>query len=149
MAKFSESIIVEAQPSVCYRQWLLFNEFPRFMQHVRSVTPQGPERWHWAVDGPLGNQLEWDAVVDTNEPDQLISWHSVGEPDVGIQGAVMFEEVRPGATKITSSIHFEAPAGVIGELIATIFSNPSHMVQDDLKNFKNLIESRSFATVRA
>jgi uncharacterized membrane protein len=149
MARFRESIEVQALPSVCYRQWLRFEEFPRFMKHVRSITSKGANQWRWVVDGPLGNRLEWDAVIDGNEPDRLISWHSVGEPDVGIQGAVLFEEARPGVTRIVATAQFEPPAGVVGELVAAIFSNPSQMVQEDLQNFKTLIESNAFSSVRA
>ena len=148
MARFRESIEVEALPSVCYRQWLRFEEFPRFMKHVKSVTSKGGMQWHWVVDGPLGQKLEWDAVIDGNEPDRLISWHSIGDPNVGIQGAVLFEEARPSITRIISTIQFEPPAGPVGELVANIFSNPSRMVQEDLQNFKTLVESQAFTSVR-
>jgi uncharacterized membrane protein len=77
MARFRESIEVKAPPNACYAQWLQFEEFPRFMKHVKSVTSQGNNRWRWVVDGPLGKSLEWDAVVDGNEPNRMISWHSI------------------------------------------------------------------------
>ena len=141
MARLQESVEVNAPASECYDQWMRFEEFPQFMVHVKSVTRQGDRRWHWIVDGPLGKKLEWDAEMDGNERDRIISWHSVSEPEVGVQGAVLFEELSPGLTRITSTIQYEPPAGVMGELVGQVFSNPQQMVRQDLDNFKKLMES--------
>jgi uncharacterized membrane protein len=140
MARFQESVEVEAPVSACYQRWLNFEEFPRFMEHVESVTRQGDKRWHWVVSGPLGKDLEWDAEVDGTKPNQLISWHSISDPDVGIQGAVVFEELGPNRTRIISTLQYEPPAGPLGALVAQVFSNPQQMVRNDLNNFKNIME---------
>jgi uncharacterized membrane protein len=146
MARFQEFIDVMSDAQSCYEQWVCFEDFPRFMKHVRSVTPVGKSTmWHWVVDGPLGKKVEWDAVMDSNEPNRIISWHSVGENDIGAEGVVTFQEVAPNLTRITSSIMFEAPASPLGEMIAGIFSNPSQMVKEDLRSFKELMESNQFA----
>jgi len=145
MARFQEYIDVMTDAQACYKQWVCFEDFPRFMKHVRSVTPQGPNMWHWVIDGPLGKKVEWDAVMDGNEPNRIISWHSVGENDIGAEGVITFQEIAPNLTRITSSIMFEAAVGPLGEVIAEIFSNPSHMVKEDLKHFKELMESTRFA----
>jgi uncharacterized membrane protein len=84
--------------------------------------------------------LEWDSVIDGNETDRLVSWHSISEPDVGIQGAAVFEELSPDRTRIIFTIQYEPPGGPIGTLIAQIFSNPQKMVKEDVNNFKELIE---------
>jgi len=145
MARFQEYIDVMTDAQTCYEKWVCFEDFPRFMKHVRSVTPLGANMWHWIVDGPLGKTIEWDAVMDGNEPNRIISWHSVGENDIGTEGVITFQEIAPSLTRITSSIQFETPAGPLGELIAGMFSNPSQMVKEDLRNFKDLMESNRFA----
>jgi uncharacterized membrane protein len=141
MARMKESIEVNAPVEQCYDQWMRFEEFPQFMDHVKSVTSIGNNRWHWVVDGPLGKKLEWDAAMDGNAQDRMVSWHTVSDPDVGVQGAVTFEEVSPTVTRVTSTMQYEPPAGALGELVAQIFSNPQAMVKQDLENFKRLIES--------
>ena len=146
MARFQESIDVQVSADQCYQQWLQYENFPRFMKHVKSVTPVAANKWHWIVDGPLGKQVEWDAVMDGNEPNRIISWHSVGENDIGAEGVITFQEVANNQTRITSSIQFEAPAAPIGELVAAIFSNPNMMVKEDLENFKHLMESQALTT---
>ena len=141
MAKLQESVEVNASAAECYARWMCFEDFPQFMDHVKSVTSQGDRRWHWIVDGPFGKKLEWDAEIDGNERDRIISWHSISEPDVGVQGAVLFEELSPELTRITSTIQYQPPAGAVGELVAQVFSNPEQMVRQDLDNFKKLMES--------
>lgn len=142
MGRFQQSVEINASADSCYQQWKRFEEFPQFMDHVKSVHRQGDGRWHWTVKGPLGKDLEWDAEIDGDEPGKLISWHTISEPTVGVQGAVRFDEVAPNVTKVTSTIQYEPPAGPIGEVIGAIFSNPQAMVDKDLENFKALMEGR-------
>jgi uncharacterized membrane protein len=147
MARFQETVDVIASANRCYRQWLQYEEFPRFMKHVKSISSIGANKWHWIVEGPLGKEVEWDAVMDGNEPNRIISWHSVGENDIGAEGVVTFQEVSPTTTRITSSIQFETPAGPLGEMVAAIFSNPNRMVKEDLECFKQLLESNTLSPV--
>lgn len=140
MDRFKSCIEVDAPASQCYQQWHDFENFPRFMKNVKSVTRQDDQCWHWVVNGPLGKDIEWDAVMDGDEPSKVISWHTVSEPDVGVQGAVRFDEIDEGRTQVTCTIQYKPPAGPLGELIAGIFSNPHKMVEEDLENFKHLVE---------
>jgi hypothetical protein len=140
--RFKSSVVVDAPAGECYRQWHQFENFPSFMHHVKKVTRQGERRWHWVVSGPLGRDLEWDAEMDGDEVNRVISWHTVSKPDVGVQGAVRFDEKDANHTEVTCTIQYEPPAGVIGEVVADIFSNPQKMVEEDLRSFKNLVESQ-------
>ncbi|HEY9685349.1 MAG TPA: SRPBCC family protein [Coleofasciculaceae cyanobacterium] len=140
--RFKSSIVVDAPAGDCYRQWHQFESFPSFMYNVKNVTRQGERRWHWVVSGPLGRDLEWDAEMDGDEVNKVISWHTVSESDVGAQGAVRFDEKDANHTEVTCTIQYEPPVGVIGEVVADIFSNPQKMVEEDLRNFKNLVESQ-------
>lgn len=142
MGRFKEGIDVNAPVQICFDQWMRFEEFPRFMDNVKSVTRQGDRRWHWIVKGPAGADLEWDAEMDGHAQDRMISWHTVSEPSVGVQGAVTFDEIGPNQTHITVTIQYEPPAGPLGEIVGKIFSNPDAMVKKDLENFKSLIEGK-------
>ncbi len=139
--RLKSSIAVNAPASVCYSYWHAFENLSSFMKPVKSVTRQGDNRWHWVVNGPLGQAVEWDAEVDGDEPNKLISWHTVSEPDVGVQGAVRFDEVAWDTTHVNVTIQYEPPAGVIGGAVADIFSNPQAMVDESLANFKQIVES--------
>src|SRR5947209_7637311 len=127
MGRFQQSVEVHAPVGECYRQWIKFEEFPRFMKHVHSITKTDNNLWHWIVDGPMGQKLEWDAEIDGNEVNRAISWHTVGKPDVGLQGAVLFEELNPEYTRIIATIQYQSPAGAAGEAVGTILGNPEKM----------------------
>ncbi len=146
MGRFQETITVNAPAQTCYDQWLNFEAFPSFMDHVKSVTRLHNNLYHWVVAGPMGAKLEWDAQMDGKLEDRMISWHTVSEPHVGNQGAVLFEEIEPNLTQITSTFQYDPPAGPLGEIVAEIFSNPQQMVKQDLENFKWLLESASVSS---
>lgn len=145
--RFRSTVEVNAPVSACYTYWHNFENFPNFMENVKSVKCIGGEsdsyidsKSHWVVNGPLGKDIEWDAVVDGDEPNKLISWHTVDRPDqkVKVQGAVRFDEIGADRCQITCTIQYEA--GGIGEAVASIFSNPQKMVDEDMAHFKELVE---------
>lgn len=146
MGRFQQSTQINASIEDCFDQWMKFEEFPRFMKHVKSVTSQGNNTWHWVVDGPLGAKLEWDAVMDGKAQDKMISWHTISDSQVDTQGAVIFKEIGPNVTEVTSTLQYEPPAGALGEIVAQIFSNPETMVKQDLEQFKKLMESQPART---
>jgi uncharacterized membrane protein len=47
METLEESIEVEAPVTATYNQWTQFEEFPRFMEGVESVTQLDDKRVHW------------------------------------------------------------------------------------------------------
>lgn len=149
MDRFQSSIEIDAPASVCYEKWHHFDKFPSYMSHVKSVTPIGEKRWHWVVTGPLGADIEWDAEIDVDEPSRVISWHSLEHSTVDIQGAVRFDEIAPQKTQMTSSLQYSAPGGGLGETIANLLHNPHKMVEDELQNFKHLVEETNMPVAKA
>jgi len=146
MGRIECSIDVNAPVAICYAIWSDFESFPRFMKHVESVQPQGePNVWRWKVNGPMGKPVTWDAKVDSLQPNKAVSWHSVRDSEVDNSGAVTFKALGPDRTHVTAVISYETPAGGLGEMVAAIFSNPDHMVKDDLNSFKELAESGVYA----
>lgn len=143
--RFQDSIEVNASAAECYACWRNLENFPQFMDHVKEVRQDLDDRqFHWVVEGPMGKTLEWDAVVDGDEPGKLISWHTVSDPEVGVQGAVRFDEMGADRCRVTVTMQYEPPAGPIGEAVAKLFANPERMVQEDLRNFKELVEGGNF-----
>jgi uncharacterized membrane protein len=146
MGKVTKSIEVNAPVSECYRIWSDFEQFPRFMHHVESVDRKGAGNvWHWVVKGPMGKRVEWDAEVDSQQSERGVSWHSVRNSEVDNAGAVTFQELDNTRTLVNAVISYEPPAGVVGEMVAAVFSNPDKMVEQDLQNFKHLVENTSTA----
>ncbi len=141
MDRFEQSIKVEAPVAACYARWHRFEDLPEFMDNVASVSPIEKGRWHWVVSGPLGQNLEWDAVIDEDVENERIAWHSKSEdPEMSVRGDVRFEPIGPNATRVTASLQLEAPLGMVADIPPGVFSHPQEIVSSGLENFKRLVE---------
>src|SRR3569832_1447274 len=82
------SCIVNATPEEVYQFWRIFENLPRFMRHVDSVTELGDGRSHWKVKGPAGMEVEWDATIVADVPNEVITWRTLDNAGVDHAGAV-------------------------------------------------------------
>ena len=74
-SSLQESIDVGVPVSTAYNQWTQFEEFPRFMEGVKSVEQLDDRRLHWCAEIG-GRSLEWDAEITEQTPDKRIAWRS-------------------------------------------------------------------------
>lgn len=136
-----KTITIEAPADRLYQFWLNFENFPRFMAHVRQVKNLGNGRSHWVVAGPAGVDVEWDAVITEQKPNKSISWESVAGEDVKSAGTVQFEPTGEGVTRLTVRMGYTPPAGALGHAVASLFGkNPKQAMDDDLNRLKSLFE---------
>ena len=61
--------------STAYNQWTQFEEFPKFMDGVESVTQVDDTNLRW-VAKIGGAQREWNAEIVEQVPDQKIGWRA-------------------------------------------------------------------------
>jgi uncharacterized membrane protein len=144
MESLEESIEVNVPLRAVYDQWTQFEEFPRFMEGVESVTQVDDEHVHWVVQ-VAGRTKEWDAEITRQVPDEEIAWVGLGDPDN--RGRVVFEDILsdvPPRTKVTMMIDYE-PAGAV-EQVADALGVVRRRVQGDLMRFKEFIEQRGTET---
>jgi uncharacterized membrane protein len=140
--RVAQAITVNRSPDEVYAFWRDFDNFPRFMAHVRSVRTTGERRSHWTVEAPLGTSLEWEAEVVDERPDDAISWRTLPGADVGHSGTVRFERA-PGdrGTEVRVELAYDPPFGKLGSKVAMLFrEEPGQQVQDDLRHFKQVME---------
>jgi uncharacterized membrane protein len=137
----SKTINVEAPVEQVFMFFSAFQNFPRFMRHVKNVQPIGDGRWHWMVEGPAAIPVEWDAVVTDFEPRRIIAWQSVEGAAVKSAGVVRFDD-QGGRTRIQVQMSYNPPAGAIGHALAKLLgADPKRQMDDDLLRFKSLIET--------
>jgi uncharacterized membrane protein len=136
MGAVSKYIRIEAPPQQVYELWRDPTSFADFMPDVRSVEVRG-DRWHWEVEGP-GVPVEFDTEVVEDIPGQRLAWRSVGG-QVATEGAVRFD-ARGEETDLEYSMHYEPPAGKVGEIVAKLFADPEDSVQRSLEAFKKIVE---------
>jgi uncharacterized membrane protein len=136
-----KSVNVEAPLEEVFEFWSHFENFPRFMGHLREVRRLDEERSHWVAEGPVGVSVEWDAEITRWEPNELIAWRSVEGSAVANAGMVRFQPNEHGGTRVDIRMTYNPPAGVLGHAVATFFgADPKHAMDEDLVRFKSLIE---------
>jgi uncharacterized membrane protein len=143
-----EQAVTIARPrEELYRFWRSFENLPRFMDHLESVSPMGGERSHWMARGPAGTRVEWDAEIHNEIENELIAWRSLPSSDVDSAGSVHFEPAPGGGTTVRVILRYDPPAGVVGAAVAKLFGeNPERQVQDDLRRLKQVMEAGEVGT---
>ncbi|HEX8523285.1 MAG TPA: SRPBCC family protein [Tepidisphaeraceae bacterium] len=143
-----QSYTVNRSPEECYNFWRKFENLPRIMRHLESVTRVSEIRSHWVAVGPGGYRVEWDAEIINDEPNELIAWRSLGGADVDNAGSVRFVPA-PGnrGTEVRVNIDYIPPAGVVGWAVAKLFGRePKQQIKEDLRHFKQIMETGEVAT---
>jgi uncharacterized membrane protein len=80
--KVERAMTINMPADELYRFWRNFENLPRIMDHLESVTVLDSRRSHWKAKAPAGQSVEWDAEIIHEEPNRLISWRSVHEATV-------------------------------------------------------------------
>lgn len=145
MAEVHESIEVNAPVRQVYAAWTNFTQFPRFMENVVEVQQTGEGRYHWKAKGPMGSEVEWDASVVENIPDEIVAWRSDDGDGPRVNGAVRFQPIGD-RTRIEVNMGYQAPMGAVGEAVARMFNNPGEQTREDLARFKDMVEDHAEAT---
>lgn len=141
MERVKKSIEVNCPVSTVYNQWTQFEEFPRFMEGVKSVRQLDDRRLHWVAE-VAGKDKEWDAVITEQIPDQRIAWKS--ESGEYTSGVVTFHPLGPNRTRIDLEISYD-PKGFV-ESAGDAMGVVSRQIENDLERFKEFIENRGQET---
>lgn len=140
--KVEKSVTIDRPAHELYAFWRDFENLPRFMEHLESVTVIDPRRSHWTAKAPAGQRVEWDAEIHNEIPDELIAWRSLPGSEIANAGSVHFESLGDGGTEVRVVLSYEPPAGRVGDAVARLFGEaPSQQVEDDLRRFKQVMEA--------
>lgn len=135
-----KSIVINAPLSTVFEFWARFENFPKFMSHLKEVRPHG-DRSQWIAYGPAGSTFEWHAVVTAFERNNLLAWRSEPGGSVQTAGIVRFEATPEGATRIDIKLSYNPPAGALGHAVASLFgADPKTAMDEDVMRLKSLLE---------
>jgi uncharacterized membrane protein len=141
VASVVESIDVKVPVSTAYNQWTQFEEFPRFMEGVKSVTQTDDTHVHWVAEVG-GAEREWDAEITEQRPDERVAWRATsGAQNAGV---VTFHRMDDETTRVTLQLDAD-PEGLV-ENVGTALGFLDRRVKGDLERFKEFIESRGSET---
>jgi uncharacterized membrane protein len=145
--RIEESVTIGALPNTLYRFWRNYENLPKFMSSIESVTDLGGGRSHWVASGPLGVQLEWDAELHNDMPGEMLAWRSLDGSQVDVAGSVHFDEAPGGgATSVRVNQKVNPPGGRLGVAVAKLFgADPAAQLRANLLRFKQLVESGRLA----
>jgi uncharacterized membrane protein len=141
------SVIIDRPLEEIYSFWRNFENLPRFMNHLKSVQVLDAKRSHWVAKGPAGTEVEWDAEIIEEKPNELIAWKSLPGAAVEHAGSVRFERATGDrGTVVRVKLHYHPPGGAIGRAVAKVFGEePGKQISVDLLRIKQLLETGEIA----
>jgi uncharacterized membrane protein len=137
MSTYEQGIEINVPVSTAYNQWTLFEEFPKFMEGVESVTQMTDTRNHWVTD-IAGVTREFDTEITEQTPDQRIAWTTVDGPTQA--GVVTFHRLDDNSCRVMLQMEFD-PDGFL-ENVGDKLGFVKARVAGDMERFKEFIESR-------
>jgi len=141
VATIEKSIEVEAPVTTVYNQWTQFEEFPQFMEGVKSVRQIDETHLQWTAE-IAGEEHSWQAEITHQEPDRRVSWRAVdGKYN---SGEVTFDPVEPNRTRVNVEMTYDAEG--MKESLGSALGLDSRHVSGDLDRFKEFVEKRQIET---
>lgn len=136
------SLMVGRSPEECYGFWRNLENLPRFMEYLQSVRVTGDRRSHW-VANVAGARIEWDAEIESDVPNERISWRSVGDADVAHAGSVEFERAPGGrGTIVRVQMDYGNMFHTAAAAAATLLGkHPEQLIRKELRRFKQVLET--------
>lgn len=141
MDHVEKTIRVKVPVSTAYNQWTQFESFPHFMEGVKEVRQLDNTHVHWRAEIG-GKEVEWDAEITQQVPDQRIAWRSTSGADNA--GEVSFKPVSGDSTEVRLWMAYD-PKGLT-ENLGSNLGVVSSRIGDSLDRFKEFIEQRQTST---
>jgi len=144
--RVEQSVTINRPREDLFRFWRNFENLPRFMDNLESVTRLDDQRSHWVAKGPAGARVEWDAELHNEIESELIAWRSLPGSEVDHAGSVHFMPTLNNGTEVRVFLRYSPPAGKLGSAVAKLAGeDPDRQVADDLRRFKQVMEAGEFS----
>jgi uncharacterized membrane protein len=137
-----KTIFVERPVDQVFALWRHLENFPRFMQHVRSVAidKRDPMRALWSVDGPFGAPLDLETVTTRIIDGREIAWQTTADQAIQHRGSVRFVPTN-GGTRVHLELTYRPPGGAFTHAVAHLLGwDPKARIDHDMVRMKGLLE---------
>ncbi|MDB5328533.1 MAG: hypothetical protein JWM57_4102 [Phycisphaerales bacterium] len=143
------AVTVDKPADELYAFWRKFENLPRFMGHLKSVTVLDDKTSRWVANGPMNSDVQWTAEIINDVPGELIAWRSLAGAQVDNAGSVRFLAAPGGrGTEVRVNLDYIPPGRSVGKWVAKLFGEePSQQIHQDLRKFKQLMETGVVATI--
>ena len=142
--------LVNAPPERAYKLWRDFAGLPRFMVHLKSVRELQGDRSEWVALGPGSREVRWKAEITEDKGNERIAWRSLPDSEVLTSGSVNFRPDPQGrGTFVSVEVQYALPGGSLASWLAALFGkSPEFVVREDVRRFKQLLETGEVPTTR-
>lgn len=142
------SVTVNAPPASLYAFWRDLTNLPRVMEYVEGVEILDAKRSRWRAKSIGGATVEWVSEIVRDEPNEFISWKTVGDAPVRHAGSVHFRAAPGGrGTEVKVEIDYDPPGGRLGRVVAAITGrDPARQVAEELRRVKHIVETGEVPT---
>ena len=128
-----EYIDVGAPLELTYNVWTQFQEFPKFMKKVETVSQEEEAKLNWKAQIFLSHR-NWRSTITEQIPDNRIVWKSEGDKG-HVDGTVTFHAIgQPELTRVLVVLEYH-PGGVV-ESIGNLWRAQGRRVRLELKHFR-------------
>jgi uncharacterized membrane protein len=135
MAFVDKTLEVAADVRRVYGLWTAFEDYPKFMETVETVSLAEDDRLHW-VAVTEDDTFEWDADLVEHVRDEKVSWRAIDGRETG---EVRFEKLAADRTKVTYQLEYD-PVAWEGKA-DTVRHWMRRRVESDLEAFKQVVEA--------
>jgi uncharacterized membrane protein len=143
----STSLLINCTPQEAYRFWRDFENLPRFMNRLESVTVLDNRRSRWIAYGPMGQPIRWDAEITDERENESIAWRSLPDSDLQVDGSVQFEEAPAGrGTLIKVQLEFTPPPGMSAAPAKFLNNGANFAIRQDMRRLEALMEAGEIPT---
>lgn len=135
MAFIDKTTEVAADIRDVYETWTAFEDFPKFMETIETVTIVRDDRLHW-VAVVEDDSYEWDVDLVEHVPDEKVAWRAADGRETG---EVRFEKLGADKTRVTYQLEYD-PTAWEGTA-DTVRHWMNRRVDKDLDSFRELVEA--------
>jgi uncharacterized membrane protein len=148
--KIQRAMTIERPASDLYRFWRNVENAPLYMPYIDSVHITGEKTSHWRARIPAASPMEWDSEITEEVKNRLIAWHTTDKALTGNAGRVRFEPSSNGKeTRVTLELDYYQFKGPLMTMLGKTFGYlPEQQVREDLRRFKELMETGEIPTIR-
>jgi uncharacterized membrane protein len=142
-----EQIEIKAPIVDCYKMGIAFDKYHDISKSIKSIKQKGsPDVWHWEVEGPNGQLLEWDVELrGKKHSNQVISWHTLRQGDIAHSGAITFNQIDEATTSVQLVIEYSSSSDAYPNWELEQYGQ--RVAEKSLQSFKELVETNTGANV--
>ncbi|GAB3071068.1 hypothetical protein GCM10027053_39990 [Intrasporangium mesophilum] len=134
-----EHVDVPVNRQVAYDQWTQFEDFPKFMKKVETVSQEEDEKLAWKAQ-IFWSHRSWTATITDQVPGERIVWKSQGQKG-HVDGAITFHELAPDLTRVLMVLEYH-PKGLF-EHTGNLWRAQGRRARLELKHFARHVATQT------